>query len=232
MKTNRRIDLNSDVAEGFSADKDILGLVSSANVCCGSHAGSIELSLYTVKLCQDLGVTVGAHPGIPDRETMGRGPVPELNERMTGQYLSSLCEQVEVLAKAGAKYIKPHGWLYNASATRMDVCIILVGLLTSFRLPLLGLPSTLHVDAAASARVPFFSEGFADRAYDSSGTLVPRGEAGAVLTDPQEATFQALSLAGTVDSICVHGDTPDCLDILRTVKLWLGRRDYLVKSCV
>jgi len=233
----KTIDLNVDIGEGFPYDRDLLSFASSANVCCGVHAGSEELSRETVSLCKAQRVRVGAHPGYPDRESMGRVAMKPGQER---EYLKSVFDQIKSFSTFGEPtYIKPHGAFYNDTAIvlpqdwRTAVKRVppptsayeaggmylaqfggvqsLMLLLRMHRLPLMGLEATAHREIAARAGQGFLREGFGDRGYNSDGTLVPRGEPGAVLKSEDQIRDQVLLLAPAVDSICLHGDTPNCL---------------------
>jgi UPF0271 protein len=232
----KTIDLNVDIGEGFPFDRDLLRFASSASVCCGIHAGSQELTMATVDLCRRERVRVGAHPGYPDREGMGRRPMEAGQER---EYLSSVFDQVKWFVDyARPDYIKPHGAFYNDTAvvlpenwqfkmrTREAITPYDTGglflaqypgiqslsmILRVHKLPLMGLKSTAHMQAAERGGQPLINEGFADRAYTERGTLVPRDEAGAVFHDPKQIRDQVLRLAPEVDSICLHGDTPNCV---------------------
>lgn len=221
----RRIDINVDVGEGFPFDDELLQIATSANVCCGVHAGSVALTLSTLEVCATRGVRAGAHPGFPNRESMGRAPIAHMNEDERALLTESLLDQVGV---GTWSYVKPHGALYNSSTRQGAVTVPLVKLMHSVRLPLLGLPGTHHEDIAFAAHVPFFREGFADRAYRRDGTLVPRTEPGAVLSDPAEIADQVLVLASRVDSICVHGDSPGCVRIAALVREILESNGYEV----
>ncbi|MGV3617730.1 MAG: LamB/YcsF family protein [Fimbriimonas sp.] len=238
----RTIDLNVDIGEGFAFDEELLRFASSANICCGVHAGSRELTAATVELCGRHRVRIGVHPGYPDRESMGRRPLQAGQERA---YLKSLFDQVQwFLNLVRPSYLKPHGAFYNDTAIILppdweqirkrapmtsqyeaggvflsDYPGIhsLIMLLRIHRLPLMGLGSTSHRAIATRARQSFVSEGFADRRYTDAGTLVPRSEPGAVLADPAEIRAQVLRIAPDVDTICLHGDTPDCLEFAELV---------------
>lgn len=227
----KRIDLNCDLGEGQPHDRALLQLASSANVCCGAHAGSLELTHTTIALCREHGVRIGAHPGVPDRAGMGRRPLEPLTPTTRASLLDSLREQTNFVVGLGATYLKPHGELYNAAAKRQDVAEVLTLVLTEFGLPLLGLPETLHTKIAGRAGVRFYREAFADRRYTSEGTLVPRSESGAVLESPEEAAEQALRLAPNVDSLCVHGDSPNCVLMLSTVRASVLASGYEVAAC-
>jgi UPF0271 protein len=125
-------------------------------------------------------------------------------------------------------YIKPHGAFYNESAHPSEWCGVLMELLARFELPLMGLPGTEHERVARSAGVEFIREGFADRAYQPSGRLIPRSQAGAMLTDPDEVRHQIRWLTSKVDSICVHGDEPDSVRVAKLVREVLEDAGYEV----
>jgi UPF0271 protein len=232
----RTIDLNVDIGEGFPHDVELLKFASSANVCCGAHAGSRELALETIELCRRHRVRIGAHPGYPDRENMGRFSLPAGREL---EFLKSLFDQMNWFVEVGEPaYLKPHGAFYNDTAILLPAnwetakkrhsgvsdyesgglflaqypgIQSLLMLVRVHRLALMGLEPTAHRTLAARARQRFIREGFADRRYEANGTLRPRSQPDAVLTDPEEVRDQVLHMAVRVDSICLHGDTPDCL---------------------
>jgi 5-oxoprolinase (ATP-hydrolysing) subunit A len=219
-----RIDLNVDIGEGFPHDEALLEFASSANVCCGAHAGSWELTRKTVDLCRRKGVRVGLHPGFPDREGMGRRP-------MTRETRESFAESLRVqtdqfFAEFDAAYIKPHGAWYghltDVKASDIEVvgtCVrVLCSLTQSYGLPVMILPDSVGAAAVQSVGGRVIREGFADRAYRADGSLVPRSETGAVLEDPRQIRTQVLRLARTVDSICLHGDTPNCLEFAEMIR--------------
>ncbi|MDR3688964.1 MAG: LamB/YcsF family protein [Fimbriimonas sp.] len=239
----KTIDLNVDIGEGFPFDRDLLSFASSANICCGAHAGSSELTLQTVELCRQQRVRIGVHPGYPDRGSMGRSPMQSGQER---EYLKSIFDQVKrFLEIVRPEYLKPHGAFYGdtaillpdnwrtavkqtpppASAYEASGLYLaqfsgvqsLVLLLRIHRLPLMGLHATAHREIAARAGTQMVKEGFGDRGYLSNGTLIPRGHPGAMLSDRDAIREQVLRLAPHVDSICLHGDTPNCVEYAEMV---------------
>lgn len=218
-----RVDLNVDIGEGMPHDAALLRFATSANVGCGAHAGSPELSREVALLCRGLGVVVGAHPGYPDREAFGRAPWED-----PWKALDSLLAQTELLAGLGAAYVKPHGAFYNQSAGGGAAAEVLTELLRRFRLPLLGLAGTGHPVAAAEAGVRFAREGFADRRLLPNGMLAPRSEPGAVLTGAEAVCRNVLSLAPHVDSICLHGDTPGGVALAEAVRRALAEAGHEV----
>ena len=223
----KAIDINVDIGEGFAFDGDLLRIATSANVCCGAHAGSVDLTMATVAKCITAGVRVGAHPGVPDRAGMGRTPLKITSNEERDDLLSSLVDQLEV---AEWEYVKPHGALYNGTTVPGHAADAVATLLSSGKEPLLGMSGTHHEEIARIAGVRLIREGFADRAYDSDGLLVARSERGAVLSSLDEIAAQVLRLARRVDSICVHGDTPGCVAIAEHVLRTLSDAGYEVKA--
>jgi 5-oxoprolinase (ATP-hydrolysing) subunit A len=236
----RKIDLNVDIGEGFPHDAALLEFATSANICCGEHAGSWELTARTIDLCVSSGKRIGVHPGTPHRESMGRKPI-ELRD-LAGFEESLRLQVKRFLGAVKPSYLKPHGAWYNELTTSepadQDVnatCVgLLIGLVIGTGLPVMMLPSSrvsraiLHAGYEAGWKNPLIIEGFADRAYTPEGTLVPRSEPGAVLEDPEEIKAQVLRLAPVVDSICLHGDTPHCVEFAELVKRTLIDGGYEV----
>ncbi len=226
----RKIDLNVDIGEGFPNDLALLDFATSANVGCGVYAGDWELSQATIEICLAKGVRVGVHPGYPDRENFGRAPLPQ-NAKDAERWVGAIQGQVDRFQRVvAAAYFKPHGALYNESAANPQdlpgLCVQHVA--SSNKLPLMGLAGSAHAEIARAAWVPFIAEGFADRRYLPDGSLMPRSEPGSVLHDPGEIRDQVLYLATLVDSICLHGDTPDCVDFAAMVAQTLRDAGYEV----
>lgn len=215
----RRVDLNVDIGEGAPYDDELILLATSANVCLGAHAGSEETTRETIRKCRDRGLRLGAHPGIPDREGRGRSPLGNPDPPLRQRWRDSLRKQLESASEAASfAYLKPHGALYNES-TRPGLAADLVAeLLDRFALPLMGLPGTHHEELARRAGVPFLREGYADRRLGPDGRLVPRTEPGAVLVEPVEIEAAVRRILPDVDSLCVHGDSPRCVETARLVR--------------
>jgi UPF0271 protein len=216
------IDLNADLGEGAGTDAALMPLVTSANVCCGAHAGDWDTIRRTLELARDHGVAVGAHPGYPDRDHFGRRELavadPELGKRLSFQLgaLAGLAHEVGV----PVRYVKPHGALYNQACRDPQFAKPVAAAAATFGLAVVGLPGS-HLEAAAgAANVPFFAEGFADRRYRPDGSLVPRSEPGAFVDDPREAVAQVGRLIREqgVRTICVHGDNPEAVAFVRAVR--------------
>jgi 5-oxoprolinase (ATP-hydrolysing) subunit A len=235
------IDLNADLGEGFGSssllhDTALLELVSSANIACGFHAGDARTMRDTVRAAKDRGVSIGAHPSYPDIPGFGRRelglPAKQIEHHVEYQLRSML--DVCGAESARLSYVKPHGALYNRAAWDEGVAAAIVDamLRVDAGLTLLGLPKSKMEEAADRHHMRFAAEAFVDRAYNTDGTLVKRGEPGAVIHDVNVAIVRAVDLvtANTVrardgselriyaDSLCVHGDNPDSLKILRAVR--------------
>lgn len=217
-----------DVGEGFPLDRELMQIATAANVCCGSHAGSLELTAETIALAREFGVAIGAHPGAPDRESMGRGPLDFGDESACSLLAEDLTAQISRFRElAEPEYLKLHGSLYTQSSSQECGPVVLESLRRA-GLPMKGLPNTRHEDMARQAGVGFIREGFADRGYDSNGSLLPRGAEGAILSDPNEIAEQVRNLAAQVESICIHGDTPGCVEIAELVRITLEESGYRV----
>ncbi|RDV43068.1 LamB/YcsF family protein [Leifsonia sp. ku-ls] len=237
----RSVDVNSDLGEGFGAwsmgdDAALLRLVSSANVACGFHAGDASSMLATCRGAAENGVTVGAHVSYRDLAGFGRRamdvPAGELRDEVLYQ-LSALAGLARVSGTA-VRYVKPHGALYNRIVADERQARAVVDAVVAFdpRLALLGLAGSAVERAADEAGVRFVREAFVDRGYRADGTLVPRGEPGALLSDDAAIARRAVrmvvdgtvvaadgtELAVSVDSLCVHGDTPGAVAMARAVR--------------
>ena len=224
-----RIDLNADLgesAERWASGEDValLGVVTSANVCCGAYAGDDELITATCETCVERDVAIGAQVGYPDREGFGRVPMDMTPDALRDE----VAEQIAHLAKLAKSvdgtvtYVKPHGALYNTIVGDEIQAGGVVEAVREAGLPIVGLPGGASLRLARAAGVPVILEGFADRGYTDEGTLIPRSEPGALLDDPPDAALQAVRLLHEgVDSICVHSDSPGALDIVRAVRVAL-----------
>ena len=241
MALKHSIDLNSDLGEGFGQwqmgdDAVMLGLVTSANVACGGHAGDAETMFATLCLARNNGVTVGAHPGYADREGFGRRlipmPVAEI-ERMVAVQVGALMGAA-ALAGVKVRYVKAHGALANLAADDLEVAgaIARATRAVSSDLALLAISATELETAGHKAGLQVFSEIFADRAYLPNGRLVPRSKPDAMICDPDFAAkrllrFLETGLMPSIDgqpirlaaqSICIHGDSPEAIGMAQRVR--------------
>lgn len=224
MAAMRKIDLNADLGEGGSEDAALLKLVSSANIACGGHAGDDDTMRLTIDLALSAGVVIGAHPGYEDREHFGRRAMAF----PLGQVADLVARQVEKLATFAAAagttlhHVKPHGALYNqADRDALFAAAVVEGITRTFPHAMLyALPGSRLAEAGRNAGLTICPEGFADRRYLENGSLMPRNEPGAVISNVDEAVAQAMALAnsGKVETLCVHGDGPTAVAILRKLR--------------
>jgi UPF0271 protein len=231
-----RIDLNADVGEECGDDAALIPLLTSANVCCGAHAGSPETMRRTVELCLKHSISVGAHFSYPDREHFGRRDLELSAAELHDSVLAQLRELQGIARAAGGRvrYLKAHGALYNRMAADAAVADIVIGALKAFdaSLPLLTLPGSVAMQRAQIEGVMAVGEAFADRGYRDDGRLQPRGEPGALLTDVEEVGSRALawvrdgmmqSVTGKsfelrARSLCLHGDTPGAVELAAALR--------------
>jgi UPF0271 protein len=227
------IDLNCDLGEGAGNDAELLPLITSANVSCGAHAGTPSDILNTLELAAKHGVSVGAHPGYPDRANFGRREmhvsVRDLLEVTHAQILS-----LRTLAdKAGVKlrYVKPHGALYHQANRDDGYADAVLAACALVNLPVVGLPGS-RLEIRATGKLDFFAEGYADRGYLPDGSLVPRDQPGAFVESPQQAVEQVRTLIAErgVRTICVHGDNPKALAFVRAVREELTRAGFELRA--
>jgi UPF0271 protein len=234
------VDVNSDVGEGFGAwttgdDAAVLSCVSSANVACGFHAGDPSIMKRTVELCSDLGVAVGAHVSYPDMLGFGRRNMSCSPDEVYDYCLYQIGALAAFCRARGVslRHVKAHGALYNQAARDEALArAVASAAKDSGAEALLGLAGSAFDAAAEWAGVAFASEAFADRAYLADGSLMPRSIEGAVIHDVAIAARRAVAMVtdgrvsaadgGMVtlrpDSICLHGDTREAVDMAAAVR--------------
>ncbi|MGA8116874.1 MAG: 5-oxoprolinase subunit PxpA [Actinocatenispora sp.] len=235
------MDLNSDLGEGFGTwqlgdDDALLSIVTSANVACGFHAGDPGTMRRVCALAAERGVAVGAQVGYRDLAGFGRRRIDYAPDELTDDVLYQLGALDGFCRIAGTRvrYLKPHGALYNTAVhdTRQAAAVVRAVREYDPELPVLGLPGSALLTLATEAGLHTIAEGFADRGYTAEGTLVPRGEPGAMVTDPDEVVDRALRMAlegevvavndvivpVLIDSLCVHGDTPGAVALARRLR--------------
>ncbi len=248
-----RIDLNSDLGEGFGPwimgdDRAMLRVVSSANIACGFHAGDPEGLLEVLRQVKAEGVAAGAHVGYRDLVGFGR-------RNMQVPYEALLCDVIyqigalQVLARVAGveiRYVKPHGALYNTiSKGGSQAEAVIAGIrAVDPDLTLVALAGSPIVEMSRASGLAVVEEMFADRAYRADGTLVDRREKGAVLHDSAEITARVLNyvetgkmrtiegeeIAISAQSVCIHGDTPAAMVIAQNLHRALSARGVAVKS--
>ena len=230
------VDLNSDLGEGAGTERDIMPLVTSANIACGAHAGDERSMRETVQLAIAGNVAPGAHPGYRDPANFGRTALDIPADALTADLVLQI-EALRAIARSEGTdlaHVKAHGALYNTAQHDLSVAAAIVAAVrrTAPDLVLFVFPGSAVERAARAAGLRVAREGFVDRVYEPDGTLRSRTRSDALITDPERAAAQALSFAreggvrandGTflalaVDTLCVHGDTPGAAAILRAAR--------------
>jgi 5-oxoprolinase (ATP-hydrolysing) subunit A len=221
-----KIDLNCDMGELEDAQHEaaLMEQITSANIACGGHAGDLSTMERTTRLALERGVRIGAHPGYPDRANFGRIEMP----LSSAEIEATVYEQIErldaVVRRLGGEivHVKAHGALYNVAVRNETVARAIGAGIARWnpRTTVFGLAGSPMLDWWREMAFPVAAEGFADRRYEPDGTLRSRKFPDALITDPQAAAAQAVRLAGEgiAQTICVHGDTPGAVDILKACR--------------
>ena len=248
-----KVDLNCDLGEAFGnysfgGDKDIIPLVTSANIACGFHAGDENVMNQTVKLAKKNHVSIGAHPGLPDLKGFGRR---KMDINLTEVYnlivyqlgaLEGFCK----VHQTRINHVKPHGALYNMGAKNKDIAKAIAKAIYDFdsAIMLVGLSNSLLISEAKAIGLKTASEVFADRRYEDNGQLVNRKESDAVITDTDEALKQVLKMVTEnkvisrngkeidleTDTICVHGDGKHALEFVEQIRKKLTKEGIDIQS--
>lgn len=225
------IDLNADLGEEITDDAGLLEVVTSANVACGYHAGSVEIMRRVCAQAVERQVVIGAQVSYADRANFGRvdrDVAPAVLEQQVADQVGVL-QECAVLAGGAVGYLKPHGALYHRVHDDPEqAAAVLAG---AAGLPVLGMSGSAMLGLAGREGRITRSEGFPDRRYTPEGRLAPRTQPGAVLTDSSDIAEQALYLAPAVDSVCVHGDSPGAVTHARSVRTALRQAGWQVASC-
>jgi len=224
------IDLSADLGEGSPGEAEIWPLITSANVACGGHIGDEDSMREAARLAQQHGVRFGAHPSYPDRQHFGRKSLVMTPDALR----DSLIAQLSTLnAIAPIEHVKPHGALYNDAHRNRDLARIIVEAMQHIApgLAMVAPDDSQMATAARAAGIKVIREAFADRRYESDGSLTPRSIAGSTLT-VEEAVAQASLLAtqsaviardGTrigirFDTLCIHADMENAVARLRAIR--------------
>ena len=235
-----RIDLNSDMGESFGRytlgeDAEIMRHVTSINVACGWHAGDPAVMRNTVAAAKAAGVRVGAHPSYPDHLGFGRREMALTRQEARDYTLYQLGALYAFATAQGMalQHVKAHGALYNVAVRDREIALGIAEAMAEFdrRLIMVGLPDSELLRAAAAVGLRVAREAFADRAYNEDGTLVSRKVPGAVIHDAEAVVARVLAMVQgkvtavtgkvipiTVETICLHGDTPGAAVLARSVR--------------
>jgi 5-oxoprolinase (ATP-hydrolysing) subunit A len=237
------IDLNCDMGEGMPNDKAIMPFISSANIACGYHAGNKDIMQETVVLALENEVKIGAHPSFPDRENFGRTIMHFSSQEIAKMVQEQIESLLEVTNKNNAvlHHVKPHGALYNQAfkdeAVAEGICQAI--LTVDPNLIVYAQSGSVLWSKAKEMQLRVCSEVFADRTYQTDGSLTPRTESDALLHTKAEVQSQVLQMAlqqkvmakGMLipiqaDTICVHGDGEHALDFVKMI------RKTLLQNCI
>ncbi len=239
-----RIDINSDMGESFGAysighDAGLFRSITSANVAAGFHAGDPSVLRETIRSAKKHGVAVGAHPGFPDLVGFGRRELNVTPREAEDMVLYQVAAVAGVAAAEGmnVQHVKPHGALFNMAVRDAELSAAIARAVAAFdkRLILFGLPGSEILAAGKSAGLRVAAEVFADRAYESDGSLASRRKPGSVIHDPGAVVARAVRMVkdrtvvaidGSVvrleaDTICVHGDTPGSDQLAASIRAGL-----------
>lgn len=248
-----QIDLNCDLGEAFGnysfgGDKDIIPLITSANIACGFHAGDENVMNETIQLAKENNVGIGAHPGLPDLQGFGRRKMDikpkEIYNLVVYQLgaLNGFCK----IHGTRINHVKPHGALYNMGAKNKEIAQAIAQAVYDFdkSIVLVGLSNTLLISEAEALGLRTASEVFADRRYEDDGQLVSRQESDATITNTDEALQQVLKMVTEnkvvskngkeidlqADTICVHGDGAHALDFVTQIRKKLTKEGIDIQS--
>jgi len=232
-----QVDINSDIGEGVGDDEAMLSVATSVNVACGFHAGDPGTMRRIATQARARGVGIGAHPGYHDLAGFGRKPMPGLSaseiENLVAYQTGALCA-VASLAGHKVTHVKAHGALSNAACSDAMIANAIAAAVKAVdpNLAFMVLPQTELARAADRTALKPIHEIYADRAYQDDAQLLPRSRSGAVLHDANEIAQRVLRMvteqsiiaasgkviSTSVDSVCVHGDTPGAVEIAKAVR--------------
>ncbi|MCP4457618.1 MAG: 5-oxoprolinase subunit PxpA [Cytophagales bacterium] len=239
------IDLNCDVGEGIGNESELLPLISSCNISCGLHAGDDQIIQEVISLAIRNDVAIGAHPSFDDRANFGRVEM-QLPKLELMELVSVQIRKLKEMTQAAGGYlhhVKPHGALYNMAAKSADISETIVSVIEEIGgdLMLYGMADS-EMQKVALRRIRFVPEGFADRRYSARNQLVSRNDDGLienidklkkhvyelvvnnqVHTSKGHATIQ-------IKSLCVHGDTPGAIDVVKEIRSMLASEGIEIKT--
>lgn len=246
------IDINCDMGESFGTytlglDAEAMPYVTSINVACGFHASDPMTMQKTVQLAKKYNAAIGAHPSYPDLVGFGRRKLAASPAEVKADMLYQIGALWGFCQAEGIKlqHVKAHGALYNVAAEDIAIGTAIAEAIKAIdpNIYMLCLGNSLMVDAAKKVGVKYVEEAFADRAYTTAGKLVPRSQPGSVIHDVNLVAERVLSMAvnkkvaaidGTIipisaQTICVHGDTPGAVDMIKNIREKLESEKIIVE---
>lgn len=249
------VDLNCDMGESTAGqkignDERIMPFISSANIACGFHGGDPQVIAATIDLAKKNQVAIGAHPSFPDLGNFGRKEMdldPQAIRNLIIYQVSAMKGMAESM-NAVLTHVKPHGALYNMAARRQDYAEAIADAVMTIdpSLVLFGLSGSKMLSAAAEIGLRTCAEVFADRSYQDDGSLTPRTQPGAIITDVHQSVQQVVGMVkeGRVksmngrwielkaDTICIHGDTPGAAEYAKAIRHGLEEAGIFIKSYI
>ena len=234
-----RIDLNCDMGESFGSyklgcDEEVIKYITSANIACGFHAGDPDWMQWTVRLAEEHGVAIGAHPGIADLKGFGRRNMAVSAEEARNSVVYQIGALTAFTGDKKLQHVKPHGAMYNMAADGGELAraICQAVLDVDPGLILVVLAGTPWIDVGRQMGVRVAREAFADRAMNPDGTLVPRSTPGSVIHDVEEVVRRGIKMATEgrattvdgqeievhADTLCLHGDTPGAVEMAAALR--------------
>jgi len=235
------IDLNCDMGESFGnykigQDDEVIKYITSSNIACGFHAGDPNVMRYTVKLAKENNVAIGAHPGFPDLQGFGRRKMdisPEEIKNLITYQIGAL-QAIAKTESMSLQHVKPHGALYNMIANDkiLGQAVVEAILEINKDLILVALAKSKIIDIALKLGLRVAREGFADRAYNSDGTLVKRSIVGSVICEAELIAKRVIKMVNQqkvetidgktidlqIDTICLHGDNKIVINVIKAIR--------------
>lgn len=241
------IDLNCDMGEGMPYDAELMPYISSANIACGFHAGDKTTMQKTVELCLQNNVAIGAHPGFDDKKNFGRTAMklPDHELYTLIQIQLKALQEVCLKMNTNLHHVKPHGALYNMAAKDQGMSSVVAQAVKDFNptLVFVGLSNSFMISEAKAVGLKTANEVFADRSYQADGTLTPRTQPNALITDTKKCLDQVRQMLkeGTVttvegkqiaiqpQTICLHGDGDHAVDFAKSIHAMLLKENVEIK---
>ena len=241
----KEIHINCDLGEGGEHDRELMPLITACNIACGGHAGTLETMQHTVDLAMEHKVQIGAHPSYPDKENFGRKSIQLTDEELKRSLVAQILSLKQITEAEGAvlSHIKAHGALYNDAQKDPRIANIIIDAILEFDDELvLYVPEHSEIAALAEHKLQLRFEAFADRNYNTDGSLVSRKEPGAVITQKEEVLKHLLFMVENrkiqtkngqqidtkATTFCLHSDTPNSVEILQYLHRELGSRNVKI----
>jgi UPF0271 protein len=247
------IDLNCDMGESFGAwkmgnDAELMDVVSSINVACGFHAGDASVMRETVQTAIAKGVAIGAHPSYPDLQGFGRREMNLSAREIFDIVLYQVSALKGICDAFGAKlhHVKPHGALYNSAAKNAETAVAIAEAVRAIDGSLIfyGLSNSFLISEAEKVGLRTASEVFADRTYQTDGTLTPRNHSNALIKETEQSIEQVIEMITKrqvtatdgskvsikAETICIHGDGANALEFATAIRQKLAENNIDIRA--